>query len=192
VADAAPILAPSRLSGRLHESHTRQRAQIAGPLRGPREITITELYQWLSRGGGRGIRTLDTALEPYNGPRFGRPQAPTAYRLRARAVSASLTASEQTVPLRVSACGVRSALLSSRAVVKAPLARVLLTLMQCWSVRPCVRPVGAARMAAGHNASAKGSRPKPRILEMPWHKWVVPLPGSTGYRIIVCLPFPTW
>src|SRR5215472_742694 len=39
----------------------------SGPLAGPREVKIIEVYQWLSRGGGRGIRTLDRALGPYNG-----------------------------------------------------------------------------------------------------------------------------
>jgi len=35
--------------------------------------------------------------------------------------------------------------------------------LQSWSVRPCVRPVGAARMTAGHNAFREdGSRSKAR------------------------------
>jgi hypothetical protein len=32
--------------------------------------------------------------------------------------------------------------------------------LHCWSVRPCVRPVGAVRKTAGHNAFREdGSRP---------------------------------
>ena len=38
------------------------------------------------------------------------------------------------------------------------MARTFLTLLQHWSVRSCVRPVCAARMAAGHNAF-RGSGP---------------------------------
>src|SRR5215475_14395207 len=49
-----------------------------------------------------------------------------------------------------------------------------------WSVQPCVRPVCAVHMTAGHNAF-RGSGPgqKPAI-EMHWHKWVVLIAGSTG------------
>src|SRR5262249_17447793 len=49
-----------------------------------------------------------------------------------------------------------------------------------WSVQPCVRPVGAVHMTAGHNA-LRGSGPgqKPAF-EMHWHKWVVLIAGSTG------------
>jgi hypothetical protein len=49
-----------------------------------------------------------------------------------------------------------------------------------WSVQPCVRPVGAAHMTAGHNAfrgSGPGQKP---AFEMHWHKWVVLIAGSTG------------
>src|SRR6516164_7503501 len=49
-----------------------------------------------------------------------------------------------------------------------------------WSVQPCVRPVCAVHMTAGHNA-LRGSGPgqKPAF-EMHWHKWVVLIAGSTG------------
>jgi hypothetical protein len=37
--------------------------------------------------------------------------------------------------------------------------------LRVWSARPCVRPVDAARMAAGHNAfRGSGSRPRSRAL----------------------------
>src|SRR5262245_66177601 len=49
-----------------------------------------------------------------------------------------------------------------------------------WSVQPCVRPVGAVHMTAGHNAfRGSGSGQKPAF-EMHWHKWVVLIAGSTG------------
>src|SRR5262245_20225075 len=49
-----------------------------------------------------------------------------------------------------------------------------------WSVQPCVRPIFAVHMTAGHNA-LRGSGPgqKPAF-EMHWHKWVVLIAGSTG------------
>src|SRR5215470_16473859 len=49
-----------------------------------------------------------------------------------------------------------------------------------WSVQPCVRPICAVHMTAGHNA-LRGSGPgqKPAF-EMHWHKWVVLIAGSTG------------
>src|SRR5262245_42715531 len=49
-----------------------------------------------------------------------------------------------------------------------------------WSVQPCVRPIGAVHMTAGHNAfrgSGPGQKP---AFEMHWHKWVVLIAGSTG------------
>ena len=49
-----------------------------------------------------------------------------------------------------------------------------------WSVQPCVRPVCAVHMTAGHNAfrgSGPGQKP---AFEMHWHKWVVLIAGSTG------------
>ena len=60
-----------------------------------------------------------------------------------------------------------------------------------WSVRPCVRPVGAARMAAGHNAfRGAGSRPKARALRRYGANGFSRLPVSTGCRITSRLPFP--
>jgi len=49
-----------------------------------------------------------------------------------------------------------------------------------WSVQPCVRPVRAVHMTAGHNAfrgSGPGQKP---AFEMHRHKWVVLIAGSTG------------
>ena len=49
-----------------------------------------------------------------------------------------------------------------------------------WSVQPCVRPVRAVHMTAGHNAfrgSGPGQKP---AFELHWHKWVVLIAGSTG------------
>src|SRR5215475_12065307 len=49
-----------------------------------------------------------------------------------------------------------------------------------WSVQPCVRPVCAVHMTAGHNAF-RGSGPDQKpAFEMHWHKWVVLIAGSTG------------
>jgi hypothetical protein len=49
-----------------------------------------------------------------------------------------------------------------------------------WSVQPCVRPVYAVHMTAGHNA-LRGSGPgQTPAFEMHWHKWVVLIAGSTG------------
>jgi hypothetical protein len=48
------------------------------------------------------------------------------------------------------------------------------------SEQPCVRPIDAARTAAGHNA-LRGSGPGQILaFEMRWHWWVVPISGSTG------------
>jgi len=57
-----------------------------------------------------------------------------------------------------------------------------------WSVRPCVRPFGAVRMTAGHNA-LRGSGPgqKPAF-EMHWHWWVVLIAGSTGSALRAVRP----
>ena len=67
------------------------------------------------------------------------------------------------------------------------LARTFFT-SQTWSVRPCVRPVCAVRMTAGHNA-LRGSGPgqKPAF-EMHWHKWVVLIAGSTGSALRAVRP----
>jgi hypothetical protein len=57
-----------------------------------------------------------------------------------------------------------------------------------WSVQPCVRPVCAVHMTAGHNA-LRGSGPgqKPAF-EMQWHKWVVLIAGSTGSALRAVRP----
>ena len=57
-----------------------------------------------------------------------------------------------------------------------------------WSVQPCVRPVSAVHMTAGHNA-LRGSGPgqKPAF-EMHWHKWVVLIAGSTGSALRAVRP----
>jgi|ERR1700730_857188 hypothetical protein len=67
------------------------------------------------------------------------------------------------------------------------LARTFFT-SQTWSVRPCVRPVCAVRMTAGHNA-LRGSGPgqKPAF-EMHWHWWVVLIAGSTGSALRAVRP----
>ena len=59
---------------------------------------------------------------------------------------------------------------------------------QHWSVQPCVRPVDAVHMTAGHNA-LRGSGPgqKPAF-KMHWHKWVVPIAGSTGSALRAVRP----
>src|ERR1700722_11145689 len=59
------------------------------------------------------------------------------------------------------------------------LARGIFT-SQAWSVLPCVRPLGAVHMTAGHNA-LRGSGPvnNPHSM-MRWHKWVVLIAGSPG------------
>jgi hypothetical protein len=54
-------------------------------------------------------------------------------------------------------------------------------------VQPCVRPIGAVHMTAGHNAfrgSGPGQKP---AFEMHWHKWVVLIAGSTGFCVTCCL-----
>jgi hypothetical protein len=57
------------------------------------------------------------------------------------------------------------------------------------SVQPCVRPVRAVHMTAGHNAfrgSGPGQKP---AFEMHWHKWVVLIAGSTGSALrLLALP----
>src|SRR5262252_5973682 len=57
-----------------------------------------------------------------------------------------------------------------------------------WSVQPCVRPVRAVHMTAGHNAfrgSGPGQKP---AFEMHWHKWVVLIAGSTGSALRAVRP----
>jgi hypothetical protein len=46
-------------------------------------------------------------------------------------------------------------------------------------------------MAAGHNALRGPGPSLARHSEIRWHKWVVPIPGSTGIRLTSQLPFPT-
>src|SRR4030081_3077700 len=67
------------------------------------------------------------------------------------------------------------------------LARTFFT-SQAWSVQPCVRPVSAVHMTAGHNA-LRGSGPgqKPAF-EMQWHMWVVLIAGSTGSALRAVRP----
>src|SRR5829696_1716388 len=66
----------------------------------------------------------------------------------------------------------------------------LSSVRQGWSVRPCVRPVGAARMAAGHNAFREdGSRTTPRARGA-LADWVFPLFGSTGWLRYVRVALP--
>ena len=59
---------------------------------------------------------------------------------------------------------------------------------QVWSVQPCVWPVCAVHMTAGHNA-LRGSGPgqKPAF-EMHWHLWVVLIAGSTGSALRAVRP----
>ena len=55
-----------------------------------------------------------------------------------------------------------------------------------WSVQPCVRPVSAVRMTAGHMATADRVPVKSPHSIMHWHMWVVPIAGSTGFCINCC------
>src|ERR1700738_3479397 len=67
------------------------------------------------------------------------------------------------------------------------LARTFFT-SQGWSGRPCVRPVCAIHMTAGHNAlrgSGPGQNP---AFEMHWHEWVVLIAGSTGSALRAVRP----
>ena len=57
-----------------------------------------------------------------------------------------------------------------------------------WSVQPCVRPIGAVDMTAGHNAfrgSGPGQKP---AFEMHWHMWVVLIAGSAGSALRAVRP----
>src|ERR1700681_135603 len=57
----------------------------------------------------------------------------------------------------------------------------LFSRLQHWSVQPCVRPLGAAHMTAGHNALRADRVPtNTSHSRMPWHMWVVLIAGSTG------------
>jgi hypothetical protein len=67
------------------------------------------------------------------------------------------------------------------------LARTFFT-PQTWSVQPCVRPVCAVHMTAGHNA-LRGSGPGQKLaFEMQWHEWVVLIAGSTGSALRAVRP----
>lgn len=56
------------------------------------------------------------------------------------------------------------------------------------SEQPCVRPVCAVHMTAGHNA-LRGSGPgQKHAFEMPWPKWVVLIAGSTGTALRAVRP----
>jgi hypothetical protein len=61
--------------------------------------------------------------------------------------------------------------------------------VRCWSVPPCVRPVVAVHMTAGHNA-LRGSGPGqlPAFEMMHWHWWVVLIAGSTGSALRAVRP----
>jgi len=67
------------------------------------------------------------------------------------------------------------------------LARRIFTLRR-WSERPCVRPVCAVHVTAGHNPSADQVPIKSRHSEMPWPVWVVLIAGSTGAALSAVRP----
>ena len=67
------------------------------------------------------------------------------------------------------------------------LARRIFT-SQAWSVQPCVRPLSAVHMTAGHNA-LRGSGPGQKLaFEMLWPVWVVLIAGSTGSALRAVRP----
>ena len=67
------------------------------------------------------------------------------------------------------------------------LARRIVT-SQAWSVQPCVWPVCAVHMTAGHNA-LRGSGPvKTSHSRMLWPMWVVLIAGSTGSALRAVRP----
>ena len=66
------------------------------------------------------------------------------------------------------------------------LARRIFTLQQ-WSEQPCVRPVRAVPMTAGHNALSVDQVPvKSTHSMMLWPKWVVLIAGSDRFCIKCC------
>ena len=68
------------------------------------------------------------------------------------------------------------------------LARKNFTFPHCWSVRPCVRPVDAVHMTAGHNA-LRGSGPDQfPAFDNAWGRWVVLTAGSTGSALRAVRP----
>ena len=59
----------------------------------------------------------------------------------------------------------------------------------CWSVQPCVRPISAGHMTAGHNA-LRGSGPDQKpAFENAMALGVVPIAGSTGSAFRAGSPF---
>src|SRR6476660_446093 len=68
------------------------------------------------------------------------------------------------------------------------LAREIFT-SQAWSVLPCVWPVDAVHMTAGHNALRADQVPvKSSHSTMRWHEWVVLIAGSTGSALRAVRP----
>ena len=68
------------------------------------------------------------------------------------------------------------------------LARTFFT-SQAWSVLPCVRPLDAVHMTAGHNALADQVPVKSsHSILMRWHEWVVLIAGSTGSALRAVRP----
>ena len=59
--------------------------------------------------------------------------------------------------------------------------------LQARSVQPCVRPLSAVHMTAGHNA-LRGSGPKRTHSTMLWPLWVVLIVGSTGSALRAVRP----
>ncbi len=63
-----------------------------------------------------------------------------------------------------------------------------LHVLQDWSVRPCVRPVSAVHMTAGHNA-LRGSGPDQQpAFDNAWGSWVILIAGSTGSALRAVRP----
>ena len=58
------------------------------------------------------------------------------------------------------------------------------------SVRPCVRPVGAAHEPLAIMPSAKTGPDQKHALEALWRKWVFPFSGFDRWCITSRLPFP--
>ena len=79
------------------------------------------------------------------------------------------------------------------AAVRAPcvdgskLARRIFT-SQAWSVQPCVRPLSAVHMTAGHHALADQVPVTNPHSRMQWPKWVVLIAGSTGSALRAVRP----
>jgi hypothetical protein len=144
----------------------------------------------------RGVRPLSRFVLPPDGPRSGWPQQPRGprgllkwplWKADSRIVRGGIRNSDDSAgSIRCPLCPRKRTLSDTTGmsalchVWTAPeLARLFFTFAG-WSVQPCVRPVGAAHMTAGHNAfrgSGPGQKP---AFEMHWHKWVVLIAGSTG------------